>query len=87
MKYCTFKEFIRDAYYHGADAIAQPIHLDTEPYAPDIWAEVQRCLDKKLLDEAEQIIHATYKSIIVAGVITYLPTDEDVREAYAQKPI
>ncbi|MES2704822.1 MAG: hypothetical protein V4649_19460 [Bacteroidota bacterium] len=82
MKYATFKDFVREAYYHGIDAVAEPKVKGQEAYEPYVWDEVQKCIDRKMFDEAEKIITDNYSHIVVSGVITYLATEADVKAAY-----
>jgi hypothetical protein len=39
-------------------------------------------LQNKKFEAAEELMHMTFKWIRIPGVVTYLPTDADVKQAY-----
>lgn len=89
MKYATFAEFVKDAYYHGVDLMTLEIDFKKEVYdngngiAPSIWRNTLHTqIMVKDFAAAEKWLDMACNWIRVPGVITYVPTDKDVKQCY-----
>ncbi len=87
MKHATFKDFVREAYYHGimeAAAVAKDgVDDETER---NTWVKVEEHISKKEFAEAEALITQYYESITLVAVITFWPTEQQMNEAYNAVP-
>ena len=80
MKVSSFKDLVRDEYYHGIfegnmDCSPRP---GTGRPAQHIVDDALEMIDKKLFDEAEKLLAKNFYSFTIVGVTTYLPTAQDV---------
>ena len=80
MKYATFADFVREAYYSGIDAIAE---TDTADDAT--WDCVMQLIDNEMFNDAAELMAKHYKSVTIYGVVTFFPTQEEVKKAYGDK--
>lgn len=88
MKYATFKDFIKDARYHGADlgTLELDFKLDDNHIAPNLWRHTLHTqINLGDYEAAEKWIHVACNWVRIPGVITYLPTEDDVKRAYSMQ--
>lgn len=87
MKHATFKDFVREAYYHGIDLVVEaPKVNENVGDAQNIMRVVQALIsasrfDRTKLDEAEKLLADNFTKLVIRGVVTYWPTEIQRRDA------
>ena len=79
MKHATFKDFVREAYYHGLDLIVDVSKVNEN--AQDVMPQVGDLLLAKRFDEVEELLTKNYNKIMLRGVVTYWPTEIERKAA------
>lgn len=82
MKHATFKDFVREAYYHGIDLVVEaPKVNESKNDARYTMLQVQALLTDRKFDEAEKLLADNFTKLVIRGVVTYWPTEVQRRDA------
>jgi hypothetical protein len=87
MKYATFKDFVRESYYHGVDYMELEINFkdtytDTEATA---WRHrLHNRISRKEFEDTDYALRVQCNSITIPGVCTYLPDEAAMNKAYQE---